>query len=313
VILVASGTSSDPTTTAMARAAREALGGDAAILVREVPQPPADEDALALGHTLGANAVVELLWKDAEHRRATLHVRVDPGTRWADRDIGFDPLDADAERGRTIGFALASMMPEEARAPQPVAPPPPQPPDDRLAPPPPPPEPPGEPLRWRGAVDAAGDASLGGNATGFGGALSGRWDFAPAFSLRVGVAARAGQVSAADASSLIVSGAVGIVWRMVPATTRRSFGLAARLDVLGIVDEVSRPATDGGASHASLVLPGADLALEASWLFAGRLALFAAVGGEAAFGDTPVFVHSERVATIAPVRGTFELGARVHF
>ena len=143
--------------------------------------------------------------------------------------------------------------------------------------------------------------------------MSGSWDFAPTFSLRVGAAARAGQVDAAGASSLILYGAIGLSWRVLPATTRRSLGVQVRVDFLGIRDQVSRPSTDGGAANASLLLPGADLALEASWLFARPMSVFASVGGEAAFGATPVFVHGERVATIPPVRGIGEVGARVHF
>ena len=324
MILVASGSSSEPATKAMVRAVHEAVGRDAEILVHEAAalEPGAtrnavDDDAVALGRTLGASAVVELLWKDVEHRRATLHVRIQSSPRWADRDIGFDALDVEAERGRMLGFALASMMPEEIRSPAPPLPvpapplPPPPPPEERPVPPP------GEPIRWHGAVDAACNGSLGGDATGLGGSISGSWDFAPTLSLRVGAAARVGQVEAAGATSLIVYGAIGLAWRVVPATTRRSLGVGVRLDLLGIRDEVSRPSTDGGTTHSSLLLPGADLALEASWLFArtgkSALSIFASAGGEAAFGATPVFVHGERVATIPPARGVGELGARVHF
>jgi hypothetical protein len=168
-------------------------------------------------------------------------------------------------------------------------------------------------LRWHGAIDAAFQGSLGGDATGLGGSLAGRWDFAPTWSLRVGVAARGGQVEAAGASSLIVYGAIGLVWRVLPETTRRGLGLGVRLDVLGIRDQVTRPATDGGATESSLVLPGADLAVEGGWLFARPLSVFATVAGEAAFGATPIFVHGSQVATLSPVRGVGEAGLRVHF
>jgi hypothetical protein len=325
VILVASGSANEPATTAMVGAVREALGGDAEVLVREVPVEPAeqqgglhvtDEEAVALGTSLHADAIVELQWRDADHRRALLHVRVRSEPRWADREVGFDALDAQPERGRMIGFAVASMMPDELRPP-PIPPPPPAP----EGPPPPSDVPspvrasvptPGRPIRWRGAVDSAVMGSLGGNATGIGGAVSGRWDFAQHFSLRLGAAARAGQVPAAGASTLILYGAVGLVWRALEATDKTGLGLSARVDFLGMRDQVDRPSTDGGASQASLILPGADVALEASWLFRW-VSVFVSIGAEGAFGATPVYVHSERIATIPPVRGVTELGGRFHF
>ncbi|MDB5212601.1 MAG: hypothetical protein JWO86_528 [Myxococcaceae bacterium] len=327
LVLIASGDggrdASGPVATSMARAVREALGADAQVIIRETARVPSDDEAIALGRELRASAVIELLWKDPEHRRATLHFHADPGaSRWTDREVGFDATDADAERGRMIGFALASMLPERAAsqatvAPAPAAPPPmpPLPPrrepgeiedaDERSERPP---ARPGEVLRWFGAVDLAAAGSLGGDATGIGAALSARWDFAPTFSARVGGAVRAGDVGAADASSTIYSGALGLVWRALPATTTRTFGLALRADVLAMQVRLER-----ASSHATLWLPGADLAVEASWMFAKPLALFAAVGGEVAFGAPDVLLFSNRVTTIPPFRGLGEAGIRVHF
>ncbi|MEA2753139.1 MAG: hypothetical protein QOI41_7282 [Myxococcales bacterium] len=327
LVLIASGDggrdASGPVATSMARAVREALGGEAQVIVREAVKVPSDDDAIALGRELHADAVIELLWKDPEHRRATLHFHAEPGaSRWTDREVGFDATDADAERGRMIGFALASMLPERAGgavtpAPAPAAPPAP------VALPPRrerdeidggeareegPPERPGEVLRWFGSVDLAAEGSLGGDATGIGAALSARWDFARSFSARVGGAMRAGDVGAAGASSTIYSGALGLVWRMLPATTTRSLGLAVRADALATNVRLRR-----ASSHATLWLPGADLALEASWMFGKPLALFAAVGAELAFGAPDVFLFSQQVTTIPAVRALGEAGIRVHF
>ncbi len=337
LVLIASGDgtreASGPVATSMARAVRETLGADAQVIVRDAARLPSNDDALALARDLHAGAVAELAWRDPEHRRATLHVHADPSaSRWTDREVGFDASDADAERGRMIGFALASMLPEHANAaspatappspsPSPSPPPPPSP-----SPPPPPspspspspspdspetpeaPSPPGEILRFHGALDLAATGSLGGDATAIGGTLSARWDFAPALSLRVAGSIRAGDVSAANASSTIRSGALGVVWRIVPITTTRALGLAARADLLAIEYRLDRD-----ASHATLWLPGADLAVEGTWMLGRPVALFAAAGAEAAFGATDVFLFSNQVTTISPVRGLFEAGIRVHF
>ena len=327
LVLIASGDGgrdvTGPVATSMARAVREAVGGDAQVVVREVPRVPSDDDATALARELHASAVAELLWKDPEHRRATLHFHAEPSTsRWTDREIGFDATDADAERGRMIGFALASMLPELAAGAAAPPPPPSSPPSPSPPPPPPeparrgedearsegPPAPPGEVHRWLGAVDLAVAGSLGGDATALGGVLSARWDFAPSFSARLAGAVRGGEVGAAGASSTIGSGAAGLVWRAIPATTTRALGLALRADVLAMQVRLSR-----AASHATLWLPGADLAVEGSWMLARPVALFAAAGAEAAFGATDVFLFSQRVTTLPPVRALGEAGIRAHF
>ncbi|MEO6419144.1 MAG: hypothetical protein ABIP39_07045, partial [Polyangiaceae bacterium] len=198
------------------------------------------------------------------------------------------------------------MLPERQELPPPPIFAPPPLPNDEPAPPVPAPR--GEVLRWFGAIDAAATGSLGGSANAIGGELAARWDFAPKLSLRLAGGLRSGSVTAADADSLIFDAAAGLVWRAVRATTTSGFGVSVRADALAIQYRLSRE-----TSHATLWLPGADLALEGSFLFAERMALFAAVGGEVAFGATDVFLHSEQVATISPFRGLADAGLRVHF
>src|SRR5262249_49593528 len=104
----------DPTVGAMTKAAREALGEGANVMVRDLPRGMSDDDAVALGRTLRADAVVEIVWTDGTHQRVRVHLHSEKRARWLDREIGFDEKDADAERGRTIGFTVASMIPERA-------------------------------------------------------------------------------------------------------------------------------------------------------------------------------------------------------
>jgi hypothetical protein len=110
---------------------------------------PSDGLAIAAEQQAHADAVAEVTWSDGAHRQARLHVHLARTGRWVDRSIGFQPSDADAERGRTIGFAVASMIPEApgaAEAEPPVAPWPPSPPAPPAPPaPPPPPAPSGAP------------------------------------------------------------------------------------------------------------------------------------------------------------------------
>ena len=57
----------------------------------------------------------------------------------------------------------------------------------------------------------------------------------------------------------VFTGALGVVWRAVPSTTTRAVGLAVRADVLAMQYRLDR-----GGSHATLWIPGADLAAATS-------------------------------------------------
>jgi hypothetical protein len=112
ILLVAAGSGSDPTTHTMVATTRDALGPSARVAVRETRSEPSDAEALAVEQSDRANAVVEVAWGDSRHRQAKLRMHVARNDRWIDRLIAFRPSDVDSERGRTIGFAIASILPE---------------------------------------------------------------------------------------------------------------------------------------------------------------------------------------------------------
>jgi len=112
IVFVAGGEGDDATSHALVRATRAALGADSQVEVREARELPADATAVVAQDQAHADAVAELTWADATHRRARLHVHVARTGRWIDRSIGFQASDQPAERGRTLGFAIASMLPE---------------------------------------------------------------------------------------------------------------------------------------------------------------------------------------------------------
>jgi hypothetical protein len=116
IVLVAAGEAASPTATAMVHAAREALGG-AAIDVRETNGPPTDAAALAAEGAFHPDAIVELIWDEVDHRHATLRVHMARTQRWLERSMTYGPSDPVAERGRTLGLAIASILPEVAVAP----------------------------------------------------------------------------------------------------------------------------------------------------------------------------------------------------
>lgn len=353
VVLIASSDASDPTVGAMTRAAREALGPTSQVVVRELPRDLSDEDAVTLEHALHADAIVEVTWQGTAHLRARMHLHSDKRARWIDREISFDTSDVDAERGRAIGFTVASMIPERPGAP--LA-------DESLsstpAPAPTPaPKPPvpvakvastgrarderdkhgkqdeseeraereeheervetlreESPRAWVVAVDVAASGGI-----GVAGDATG-----------IGVAF-AGQWYFGPRFALRLGGVVraGDVPEAQATSTEIAFGPGVLWRASARAPTLAHPfgfavradllavrlalARTGDASHPSRWIPAADLMLDATWLFTARTGFFAAIGPEIAFGATDVVVHGVRVATVPPLRGIAEIGLRVRF
>lgn len=297
VIVVALGGDTEPVARSMSVAAEGALEPGSVVFVRQVDRPPADENVLAVGRSAGADAVAVVRWVDDAHRLARLHVRTESG--WVDRDVDFAGDDDAGERGRTLGFAIATMLPSRE---VPAAPEKPSP-DVPLSRPPP-------PVRagpsW--ALDPRGTAAVGVDApaTSFGGYLSGRW--AGLTPLEIGASAtyREGVLSAAEASMTSVAVGADAAWR--------GFRPSAALDVgprfvVGAL--MHRVARDGSAD--SRWVPFATVSLESTLALHPRVSVAAAIGAEMAFGPTRIFVDEERVATLAVVRLVAEVGPRITF
>jgi hypothetical protein len=307
VVLIASRDAIDPATDALRTAAHAALGVDVDVLVHFVQEMPPDDVALETGRALSADAVAEVAWADADHRHAALHVHIQGANRWIDRDIGFDPADADVERGRTLGFAVAAMMPDEmrTRAPAPVEPPaatvssadegPARSANPHASHP------------SRGAIDLLAAGAAGGDATGIGGQLVVRLYLDPHWALVGSAGGRVGQDSGAQATALFLFGGPGLSWRGLPADSR--FRVGARLDLLAMRESLSRT----GADAQSRWLPGADLMAELSGQVTRGAALMLAAGGEGAFGTTDVFVRGQKVSTIPLLRLVASAGVELVF
>ncbi len=315
LLLVARGEAGDPTTLGAVRATHELLGRDLEVEVREFDAPPPDERALELGKAMGAAAIIELSWESAEHRQARVHFHLEPHAGWNDRVIGFMASDDLGERGRTVGFAIASMLPAPSRGAESLRTwsPPPETPSREIAPPP-------VPRRvnrqWLGAVDAVGATALGirGESPGWGGAASARWYFGYPFGLRLGVSARAGEIDPAQATSLQLHAAAGLVWLAAPASVDRPFELGLRVDALAMRERLTHfDSDDTEPADLARWIPGADAAIEGTWFFNSAAGLVAAFATEVAFGKTDVTLHHERVATIPPVRLVVQVGVRASF
>jgi hypothetical protein len=312
LLIVARGEAADPTTQGAVRATHELLGDDLQVEVREVDAPLADDLALELGNRLGAGAVIELSWDSREHARARIHFHVEPRPGWNDRVIGFMAGDDPSERGRTVGFAIASMLPAPAGEVPLRAHAPPRPTFERE----PTAVPPEREHRWMGAIDAVGAAAIGigGESPGWGGAASARWYFAHPLALRVGLSARAGEIDPAQATTLQAHASLGLVWMVLAGSAQRPFELGVRLDALAMRERLTHfDSDDTEPVDLARWIPGADAAIEGCWLFNSGAGLVAAVSGEVAFGKTDVTLHYQRVATVPPLRIVLQTGVRARF
>jgi hypothetical protein len=319
VIFVAVGEANHPTTRVAATAARELLGPEHEVQVREIDRIPDDARAAAIGSTLHAGAIVELAWQQPTHQQVQIRFSSEPLSGFNDEFIRFADADDLAERGRTVGYAIASSVTasrgstRRADAPSPRAATA-EPPRSIIGQPPSPP--PRQAHSNHGAIDAAASAAtgIGGPAGGWGGSLSGTWYVARPFGLRLGGSARSGQMSEVQSTSLLFHAAAGVVWRPIAANTEHPFDLGARLDGLLLREQLTHfDSDDPEPATAMRWLPGVGLALEGAWFFSASAGLLASFGTEVAFGQTDVTLHRQIVTTIPPLRLVFQAGVRAVF
>ncbi len=317
VIVVASGEGEDPSTRAAARAAQESLV-DSVVVVRELePDQLGDDEARKVGVTLHADAVAVVSWRgDLTHRTASLHV-LRPSPRppqtsdaVVQRSFVFSEADPLSERGKTIGFTVASIVRLQAAS---APPPPPTTPPERkpeqvdLAPPSGPPPEPRKPTML--SFDLLGAAGAFGRATGAGAEAGARvWLFDQRIAPHLGFGARFGEVDSAGASLSVLRLGLGASARFVTfGSGSGAVTMGARADGLLLWHRLSR--TNNTSAGVSLV-GGTSLLFETGWRFAPPWSLVFAVGAEIAFGDIRVFVDERNSTTILPLRGVGELGLR---
>jgi hypothetical protein len=310
----------------IATTTRATLGPDALLELRFV-DPPQDETAvIAVAQAAHArNVAVITTDAGARHARIRLYDAVSGGH--VEREIEFAADDPLEERGRALGFTLASMLPDmlpqaastapdtqdvaqgSPANPGPVAPPAAVTPAAPPAPVPPPPP-------WTFAIDAAARAvaAIDGEGTGFGGELGGQYRLGDHLALRAGAAVHLGHIEPLEARMTIVDIGPGIVWRSHDAEPGQRFALALRADVFARLQSVSRPAARPHAAetHGRFV-PGLALGLEASYAISRGFAMFAGGGAQVLLGETEIVLRGREITSFAPVGLGFELGGRAFF
>lgn len=342
VVFVTSSARVEPTTVPFEQAAHEVLGPTAELRVEEVPSPLSDGAALERAGL--ADGVVELSW-NAARQTALLHCYIASEQRWVDRVIRFSPADREPDRGRMLGFAVASMFvdaPGFARtregeqtlpagqastAPTSVAAV-----ESAVASPPAPssreaaasraaladtspPEPMAGQSAGRDTLEFAGvaTAGLGGSSGGEVGALAALGvPLSEPLSLRIQFAGRTGEVAMAQANVRRVITGVGLAWNALPDAGR--VALRFRVDALGSWFQLSHLSSDDVASvenHGWLF--GGDAVATVGYRISALLTFSVGVGFEALSGQTHVFTHGIERATLPAFRALGELGFLTHF
>ena len=246
--------------------------------------------------------------------------------RWFERRVTFSPADSRTERGRTLGFAFASLLLADGdvarpathdlppAASVPVAAPAATAPSTvvKVAAPP---EKSAAPARERSlAIELAALAAtgVGGPGRGLGASLHAEWAVRRGFFARAGAAVRSGPVPGLDGGDTLAGVGVGLAYRPWVPDRQRAFGLGLTLEALGLYQDLSHRSVTGSMLHEGRLVAGVTGGVESSWRITDALDLFAALGAEVVFSSTDVTVAGREVATLPIVRPTAQAGLRWH-
>jgi hypothetical protein len=299
-IVVATQNVDDQATESMRTTAAEALGSEDAVVVRE-DDDTTDGETLRIENLVHAQAAAQVTWLDPAHTRARARVHVAESNDWIERTIVFAVVDTAIERGRALGFAVTSMLPEETLAANPYRagkrP-------EALAAP-----------EMRTTVRLAGLASngLGG---GYGASIAGEFFVTQTTALRLGVGWRQGDVptQVLQGHNTAIHAAVGIsFWPRRPSPDRR-LAVGIRLDAVALHYTVSddRPMV-AITPPQSKILPAIDALAELAVSVTTAVDVVAGLGIEAAVSETPIEIEGEVKGTIPALHGLAEMGIRISF
>ncbi|HEX2875269.1 MAG TPA: hypothetical protein VHP33_28655 [Polyangiaceae bacterium] len=307
VVLIVSTAPADPAAAALELAAHELLGNSATIRVELTPRELSNNETLRRAGK--ADGVVELAWTD-DRASALLHCYVAHDDRWVDRTITFGASDPAEERGRLLGFAIASMFPWLA-TPQPASPAKPL--ESAVAP--------SKDVAgksrasghaWQLELTGSATTGIRGPADAVGGALGLRLSLSDTWSVRAGATARVGDIAIAQASTRSGTAALGLAWATSPFDA--SVELGWRVDVVGTWLEVARArAADAQTERRSRLLFGGAAMLEGGYRFSPWLGLYAGAGTEALLGETDLYAEGRFVTKLPLLRIVGELGLRARF
>lgn len=332
IVFVLTHEASQPETRAFATAALEVLGAGAQVRVVPVPADLADQKVVEQATGAGADGAIELSWTD-DRSSALVHCYVTGENRWVNRSINFGDDEDDSERGRMLGYAVASMFltgpPREAPEDTPsnespgaastgatkrealrptalqTAP------EDSAA----------APLdgssraprgNWHG-FDFAGTIShgLSGEADTVGVTAAYRFRAVDPLWARLGVAGRSGEIPAAQSNVKSLQGSIGMAWSLFD---NARFATHLRGDLIASWLEVGHLSPDDpDVVRQRRWLFGSDFLVSGAVRLSAGASLFVGGGIETMFGRTDIYTHGVLAETIPPLRLIAEFGLRSEF
>jgi len=296
VIALAANELSSPHTASMLKSAREILGPTTAVRVEVV-----DENARGQGSPKAPpnSDYAWLAWDRYDSRVAHLRCYMSQSNRWVQRDVSFEPQDPESERGRTLGFLIASTF-VEGREPQ-------------LVPSVPAPTRPSVTVKKKRFLITAAAAVAGpGDVTSLGAWASTQRYVSHRFALGLAGEARFGTVTAAQSGSRFLSFGAVTTFRAWPSSGSAWIGIQSLLGT-EFVAFTHRSEDDPSAVVQSAWLPKLDLLLHGSLELEGASVLFADIGANYRFGETAVYVHGLRQAHIPAFVGVGHIGIGARF
>ncbi len=344
VILVAAGESGDASTKSTSAALEQTARRPVAVSVREIAAVPDEAEAAWIAADAKVDVIAEVGWASAAHEHATIHLHGRDGRVLRASELDFAASEPKRERGKAVGFAIATMLADEPvaqgiltsaaaadgasmREPASAAEPPSAEPDgsrtrpstttttttgaaergqaDRAVHDEPHPR-----FAVEGAGTAAGDVR--GASSGIGPVLRLQWNAGRDLGLRVGGAARWFATGGRSASELAAT--AGVLWTFARSS---SFAAAARAELGALHDaytEEIRETNPRGKILPSRVVdtstwaPSFLAGVEGDWLPSRMAALFLALNAEAT-------TRSVTTATggPSPIWASFEGGVRFSF
>jgi hypothetical protein len=301
-----------PGTAAMTSATHDALGPDSEVRAELLPEG----DAMNLAKAERASGVVRVSWESDDHRRVRVLCYVPALDRVIDRELVFSASDPELERGRTLGFLVASIFIDAGVvAPPRVSVEQPRPPEATPAP---------DSLqdksqksapsnsRW--AIGAAAQLSGPGTATGFGAWLGLErslgdlplW-FGGSFQ------ARFGTVPEAQASSRFLALGPHATWLFAQPSTRSWLGVRGGASLAQLSIARLSDSDVGGPERRTRFLAAFELLLHAGYDFTPGSALAVDFGGELLSGKTQIFLRQREVARWPLLVPTLRVGVNSTF
>ncbi len=299
VIALAANELSSPRAAAIVKSAHEVLGQNVIVRV-EVFDGSGDSQNAVDPHPTSAYAW--LAWDNRDARVAHLRCYVPEDNRWVQRDVTFSDQDPENERGRTLGFVIASIF-VEAREPQAqVSERVPQLPQNQWQ---------SEPKRF--LVAAAASIVAPGDATSLGAWIGGQYAVSRMFWLGLAGDGRIGSVNAAQASTRFFSlGALSTV-RLLPPAGRGWWGLQTFLGAERVTFSHLSGDDLNGAVSQSAIIPKLEILAHGNLNLSSTSILFVDLGTNYRFGSTDVYVHHLLKAHIPAFVGVGRIGVGTRF